>query len=549
MIATAVLLWVWMGAAQERVAGSPAQMPATSEESFRISGTLVDAMDGKPLAGAQVMISGPDAQTTLTREDGGFAFENLEAGKYALSAHRKGYPQAFYKQHEQFSTAIIAGPGLNTQNLRFALRPGASISGQVTDDGGDAVREARVMLFRRDILGGRRSTFEQNETTTNDLGRYRFGGLEAGTYFVAVSGKPWYAQRGVYTTFFGASGVSQQVQFAPGEPELDVVYPVTFFFNATELASASPIAVRSGDAQMMDVRLQAAPALRLTVRTSGAEGENVFARVSQPIGENSRVDLNFQVSSQQIEPGLVEIGGLTTGRFNLVVTSTKDGQSSEHSESLVLTGNSEIRVDGGTSQVDVSGSAKLEDGSAVQAGLMFQLRSKENGAIYNMRTEGNGGFALKDQKVPPGRYEVWFLRQQQEPMGVKSVRATNAKVSGRTVDIGSSGDVKLEVVLWQGVGDVSGFTMRDGKPIDGVMVMLVPEVPETNLVLFRHDQSDSDGSFAIGGVQAGKYTVVAIENGWDMEWSTPEVLKRYLTGGEKVEITPEGKIEVKVKVQ
>jgi hypothetical protein len=43
--------------------------------------------------------------------------------------------------------------------------------------------------------------------------------------------------------------------------------------------------------------------------------------------------------------------------------------------------------------------------------------------------------------------------------------------------------------------------------------------------------------------------VVAIENGWDMEWSTPEVLKKYLGRGERVEITPGAKVEVKVAVQ
>jgi len=42
---------------------------------------------------------------------------------------------------------------------------------------------------------------------------------------------------------------------------------------------------------------------------------------------------------------------------------------------------------------------------------------------------------------------------------------------------------------------------------------------------------------------------VAIENGWDLEWADPEVLQKYLTGGESVQIAPNGKTEVKVKVQ
>ena len=78
---------------------------------------------------------------------------------------------------------------------------------------------------------------------------------------------------------------------------------------------------------------------------------------------------------------------------------------------------------------------------------------------------------------------------------------------------------------------------------------MVPEVPDHNLVLFRRDQSDSDGSFLLPAVHPGKYTVLAIEDGWDLEWLTPGVLQKYLPGGEVVEVTPNATLEVKLKVQ
>jgi hypothetical protein len=36
--------------------------------------------------------------------------------------------------------------------------------------------------------------------------------------------------------------------------------------------------------------------------------------------------------------------------------------------------------------------------------------------------------------------------------------------------------------------------------------------------LFRRDQSDLDGTFSLHGVIPGTYTVVAIDNGWDLDW-------------------------------
>jgi hypothetical protein len=55
--------------------------------------------------------------------------------------------------------------------------------------------------------------------------------------------------------------------------------------------------------------------------------------------------------------------------------------------------------------------------------------------------------------------------------------------------------------------------------------------------LARRDQSDSDGSFALRDAAPGQYTVVAIENGWDLDWERPEVISRYLPGGIPVTVT------------
>ncbi len=80
------------------------------------------------------------------------------------------------------------------------------------------------------------------------------------------------------------------------------------------------------------------------------------------------------------------------------------------------------------------------------------------------------------------------------------------------------------------------------------MVVLVPEDMERPL-LYRRDQSDSDGSFLISAVTPGRYTLLAIENGWELEWSKPVVLKQYLGSGETVQVALDGKYQVNVKVQ
>jgi len=50
-------------------------------------------------------------------------------------------------------------------------------------------------------------------------------------------------------------------------------------------------------------------------------------------------------------------------------------------------------------------------------------------------------------------------------------------------------------------------------------------------------------------VVPGNYTVLAIENGWDLQWLKPEVLKPYLAQGEAVQVQQNGKYELKLKAQ
>lgn len=81
------------------------------------------------------------------------------------------------------------------------------------------------------------------------------------------------------------------------------------------------------------------------------------------------------------------------------------------------------------------------------------------------------------------------------------------------------------------------------------MIVLVPDKIDGNESLFRRDQSDSDGTFSLRDIVPGTYTVVAIGQGWDLEWSRAEVLKPYLTNGERIEVHAQGKYQIKVKVQ
>jgi hypothetical protein len=100
---------------------------------------------------------------------------------------------------------------------------------------------------------------------------------------------------------------------------------------------------------------------------------------------------------------------------------------------------------------------------------------------------------------------------------------------------GSSPSISLSLVA--GNAQIDGVVKRAGKGVAGAMVVLVPKDPEIDVDLFRRDQTDLDGTFSLHGVVPGSYRLLAIEDGWDLDWSQPGVIAAYIKHGRVVEIS------------
>jgi hypothetical protein len=99
------------------------------------------------------------------------------------------------------------------------------------------------------------------------------------------------------------------------------------------------------------------------------------------------------------------------------------------------------------------------------------------------------------------------------------------------------------------VGRLDGTVLSEGKTRAGAMVLLVPQDPGHNLSLARRDQSDSDGTFSLRNVLPGRYTILALKNGWDREWLNADVLEPYLKRGAVLDVTSGTNPPVKVNLQ
>src|SRR6202007_467005 len=71
--------------------GAGNQSSATG--SYKLSGTVVDALTGAPIRRALVQLEGPLSQLMLTDDNGKFQFENLAQGTVVINAHKPGYSE------------------------------------------------------------------------------------------------------------------------------------------------------------------------------------------------------------------------------------------------------------------------------------------------------------------------------------------------------------------------------------------------------------------------------------------------------------------------
>lgn len=544
----------------QQAAVPPAAPPASATPSTsRISGRVIDAVTGQPLASAVVAIDSsnpPNSPNALdstcmgvTAADGSFIFADVLPGKYVLSARHRGYIAQTYQQHESFTTAIVVGPGFESENLIFGLRPSASISGEIADESDDPIRHADVMLFHQTFAGGKRRTLLIQRTATDDEGHYHFGHLIPGSYFVGVAAQLWYAQHNVRHQVIqeNQDGVFRRVQPDTEQKQnLDVVYPVSFFANATDLSGAAAITLRSGDTGIADFRLRPVPALHLMVKTSVADtGQGEQVQVLQSLAEDSAVPI--PVGFAQVAPGLVEVTGVPPGHLNLGVNTSHGNEWTRRSQSVQVSSDGEIDATQNGSSVVVSGILKMEDASPLPQPARVLLRSFANGETFNTTVSATGEFSFKNNPVETGNYELIIIEPQ--ALFIRNLASSGAKTSGRSFQIATTQDVNVTITAARGTAKITGIALKNDKPAPGAMIVLAPLDLKSNPALFRRDQADSDGTFALNFVVPGRYTLMAIEDGWELEWADPDVLQKYIAEGESVQIAANGKIEVKMKVK
>jgi uncharacterized surface anchored protein len=515
------------------------QTPQTSSHPsatnlYRIAGTIINSISGEPLRHATVaVLSEEDSHTIAAVEsddDGHFSFDHLPAAKYQLTASKRGFRTAFYDEHQEFNSAIVTGPGQETDQLTFRLVPGAILHGAVITEGGDPVEQARVMLFlksRNGKPGGR--TIQSGNTATDDTGAYEFSNLAAGEYMLAVIAEPWYAMhRAAIITVDGSAAVDPVTKVDP-PAALDVAYPVTYYDSTPDEASATRIVLAGGSRVEADITLHAMPALRIQVNTPRKEDGSIARAELRQTVFGTVVGAESAGFLDSLQTGTTEFNGVAPGHYELAQGDPP------HIVEMDATSSQQVDPSLGTPTVAVRGFLRTPAGAALTDDCNLTLDASDGAPTQNP-IQGvcvHGAFSFPS--VPAGQWQL-SVESAGKPLSVAFITSGSQVRSGNLISVADKA-LSVVVAVSQSSTRLQGFARRDGKGVAGVMVVLAPRKMTALDTPARRDQSDSDGSFTLRDVAPGDYTVVAIQDGWLLDWAQPQVIGRYLPGGVAVTVT------------
>jgi protocatechuate 3,4-dioxygenase beta subunit len=526
IVACALLLFPSVFAAQS--SSSPqSQSPGAT---LRIAGTIGNAIGGNPLARARVTIADArnrqNVQSMITSEDGRFEFKQLSPGKYSLQGAKRGFIPAFYDEHEGFSTAIVTGVGLDTENLVLRLAPSAVLSGKILDELGDPVREATVSLYREDRQVGVGRINKFRVVNTDDQGTYEFAHLDAGSYFISATAKPWYALHPVSSHQPGTENLPTLI-----DQSLDAAYPTTYYGDSTEPDDATPIPIRGGDHLQADIHLHPVPALHLIFHIPENGNHNFTMPLLQKPSFDGVEDIEHN-GIQQVSPGEFEITGVAPGRYSVRMPGT--GQGDQDNEVDLTTNGQEVDMPTAQHTSTVKATIQVLGEAELPPQIELALRNSKMRIVAWREMDAKGD--VEFQNLAPGKYDV-LAGSRPKAYSVVQMSSDGSVTAGHTLNVTAGASMTVALSLAGGAVNVEGFAKRAAKATSGAMVVLVPKDPEANRELFRRDQSDQDGSFLLRSIIPGSYTIVAIENGWDLDWSRPGVIAHYANHGQTITVT------------
>jgi hypothetical protein len=492
--------------------------PAGPAGTGSIRGRVVTAdREPAPIRNARVSISEANvAEPVFTDDAGRFALTGIRAGRYQLVAEKTGFARTRYGTTNPLEppTLIAVADGAAVNGVDIRMPRGASISGRVLDENGDAVVGATVSAAMPRSIASETRFGPSRSADTDDRGIYRLGDLPAGRYIVNV----------------GGAAEGSRIDGRPAEWARTTGWARTFYPGAPGPSTAAPVVVGAGeDRAAIDITLAPSRPARLTLSLVDGSGRSLKGLVNLfMVDEDGMILANRGVPIQAggtmtptLEPGEWIAALLDGGKAVSHVTVASGDETS-----LIMTAGAGARISG---QVVFDGSSTRPPASSLRlavrgAGL---TRAAPPPALANgpATIQADGSFAITGVvgtiEMAPASSGRWLAR---------SVTYNGRDLIDESLTLSGNEDIRdVRVVYTDRVADLRVVaTDADGRPSPGCLMTLFAAEGSTASIsrrarLVRADQS---GRMPLGNLLPGSYFVLAASNIDANAWPGADYLER-----------------------
>src|SRR5712692_10600292 len=521
-------------------------------EPARLEGTVVDAVSGKPIRKAAIVVRQERTldfgYVALTDEAGHFELTGLPAGSWVGQVQRDGYVTlgSFEGGSTPKELRWRIAPGAVFKDLTFRLTPTGVITGRVLDTDGEPVAGASVALTPQDAKQARGPVVYGQ---TNDLGEYRLYNVAPGKYLVAATYEPYL--HGVVTRLARRPGKSGQ---APPPDD----YVTTYYPSTLDAAQATTVPVSRGSpVHGIEIRLQRASVVRVRgkVLASGEALSPITILHLSEVQNGSRLGRR-PLTAMAWPDGTFEFDGVRPGRYLLQCDSgiiDKEGLRGkqrvevgyEDVEGIQLTLSPPQKIHG---KVVVEGQATLPSGLHAILVPREEDATHQAGGLASIK--GDGVFVL--DQVYEGRYDFTLQKFQDAPddFYVRAVQFGDQDALDDGLEVHGQAAGKLEVVMRDDGGTLEcKVVSAKGEPVEGAHVTVVPEEPRRRaLALFGEARTDENGQCKITGMAPGAYRAFAFEGKQEIDVRQAEGWKAFEKFGKQVRLEARQRVQLELKV-
>jgi hypothetical protein len=541
------------------------QNVAPSPQTASISGIVVEAGTGKPIANASIqLIANPPTPnlsplpvTTKTGRDGTFSLTSLKPGDGLLGVMAPGYVTAIYPGAGTGRMVWTSNQKLT--NIRIELPPTGTITGRIVNQHGDPMANIAVQAVQLSYQNGTRKWRVVESRPTNDLGDYRLFWLNPGRYFIrTLQGDT--VQTSINLPMLQTS-INEKLEIQPpevirslandGTTSDEAVLPI-YYPGTSEPAQAIPVDIRPGITARIDFQSSRVPVHRVRGRIMGnpveiGRGSTVRLIPLNSTGSQETFPDDYLDLESLIEGNSFEIGGVPPGSYTVLVDLHRDGTSMSARTTievrnvdfndLVVAPAPNIRVTG-TFLIDGDNS----DGKSAYLFTQFQLRSKISDAdsIEGLITHAS----LTFENVPAGDYFIYSTNMSVEvpgkddpfPAYVESIRAGGQDVLQNGLHVDSNFDQPIRIAVRNDFGSVSGRVTGNSFQFPETVVVLVPSL-RNDRARYKAMGADITGEFHFKDVAPGDYKVFASDGRDFEEWQDPEFVAAHEVDGRDIRVS------------